>query len=174
MQGNSVSTARSCLPGSAYRKRVSRVGCAACTNRCAMCLNDPLHNGAFRHVLCVATERQKRMERHVRIISRFIFFFRRTKSPECTAEPAFAFGCVIRFSNSTGTPTRAFSILVSVHSTRCSAGNKSILPELHVITEGLWKGFVIIIPRWSGFREQEYLRAFCTRLHPFCTQMHPL
>ena len=38
-------------------------------------------------------------------------------------------------------------------------GNKSILPELRVITEGLLKGFVIINPRWSGFREQEYLRA---------------
>ena len=38
-------------------------------------------------------------------------------------------------------------------------GNKSILPELRVITDGLLKGFVIINPRWSGFQEQEYLRA---------------
>ena len=34
-------------------------------------------------------------------------------------------------------------------------GNKSMLPELRVITEGLLKGYVIINPRWSGFREPE-------------------
>ena len=45
-------------------------------------------------------------------------------------------------------------------------GNKSILPELRVITEGLLKGFVIINPRWSGFREQEYLRASATAYPP--------
>lgn len=38
-------------------------------------------------------------------------------------------------------------------------GNKSMLPELRVITEGLLKGYVIINPRWSGFRENEYIRA---------------
>ena len=38
-------------------------------------------------------------------------------------------------------------------------GNKSILPELRVIPEGLLRGFVIINPRWSGFKEQEYLQA---------------
>ncbi len=38
-------------------------------------------------------------------------------------------------------------------------GNKSILPELKVIPEGLLKGFVIINPRWSGFKEQDYLQA---------------
>ena len=38
-------------------------------------------------------------------------------------------------------------------------GNKSILPELSVIPAGLLKGFVIINPRWSGFKEQDYLQA---------------
>lgn len=38
-------------------------------------------------------------------------------------------------------------------------GNKSILPELRVISEGLLKGFVVINPRWSGFKEQEYYQA---------------
>lgn len=38
-------------------------------------------------------------------------------------------------------------------------GNKSILPELRVITEGLLKGYVIINPTWGGFKDQEYIRA---------------
>ena len=38
-------------------------------------------------------------------------------------------------------------------------GNKSILPELRVIEEGLLKGFVTINPRWSGFKEAEYYQA---------------
>ena len=38
-------------------------------------------------------------------------------------------------------------------------GNKSILPELRVINDGLLKGFVVINPRWGGFKEQEYLQA---------------
>lgn len=38
-------------------------------------------------------------------------------------------------------------------------GNKSILPELRVVSEGLLKGFVVINPRWSGFKEQEYYQA---------------
>jgi len=38
-------------------------------------------------------------------------------------------------------------------------GNKSILPELRVIPNGLLKGYVIINPRWSGFKELEYLKA---------------
>ena len=45
-------------------------------------------------------------------------------------------------------------------------GNKSILPELRVITEGMLKGFVIINPRWSGFKEQEYLRASASAYPP--------
>lgn len=45
-------------------------------------------------------------------------------------------------------------------------GNKSILPELRVITEGMLKGFVIINPRWSGFKEQEYLRASASAYSP--------
>jgi len=38
-------------------------------------------------------------------------------------------------------------------------GNKSILPELRVIDEGIFKGYVIINPRWAGFKEEEYLKA---------------
>lgn len=38
-------------------------------------------------------------------------------------------------------------------------GNKSILPELRVINSGLLAGFVIINPRWSGFKEADYLQA---------------
>lgn len=45
-------------------------------------------------------------------------------------------------------------------------GNKSMLPELRVIPEGLLKGFVIINPRWSGFKEQEYLRASASAYPP--------
>ena len=37
--------------------------------------------------------------------------------------------------------------------------NKSLLPVLQVIPEGLLKGFVIINPRWSGFKEMDYLQA---------------
>ncbi len=35
-------------------------------------------------------------------------------------------------------------------------GNKSILPQPQVITEGLLKGFVVINPTWGGFSEQDY------------------
>lgn len=45
-------------------------------------------------------------------------------------------------------------------------GNKSMLPELRVIKEGLLKGFVIINPRWSGFKEQEYIRASASAYTP--------
>lgn len=38
-------------------------------------------------------------------------------------------------------------------------GNKSILPELRVIDSGILKGFVIINPRWAGFKEAEYFGA---------------
>ncbi len=37
--------------------------------------------------------------------------------------------------------------------------NKSILPELEVISDGLLKGYVIINPRWGSFTEKDYLRA---------------
>ena len=37
--------------------------------------------------------------------------------------------------------------------------NESILPELRVIKEGLLRGYVIINPRWSGFKEEEYRQA---------------
>lgn len=38
-------------------------------------------------------------------------------------------------------------------------GNKGILPEVHVITEGALKSFVSINPRWSGFSTDDYIRA---------------
>ena len=38
-------------------------------------------------------------------------------------------------------------------------GNKSVLPELRVIDSGILKGFVIINPRWGGFKEADYLKA---------------
>ena len=37
--------------------------------------------------------------------------------------------------------------------------NSPILPELSVIKSGLLKGFVTVNPRWSGFKENEYLSA---------------
>ena len=38
-------------------------------------------------------------------------------------------------------------------------GNKSILPALHVISEGLLSGFVSINPRWAGFKVEDYYEA---------------
>ena len=38
-------------------------------------------------------------------------------------------------------------------------GNKSVLPELRVIDSGRLKGFVIINPRWGGFKEADYQKA---------------
>ena len=38
-------------------------------------------------------------------------------------------------------------------------GNKSILPELQVIRDGLLKGYVIINPRWGAFTEENYRTA---------------
>ena len=38
-------------------------------------------------------------------------------------------------------------------------GNKTILPELRVIDSGIFRGFVIVNPRWSGFKEPEYYQA---------------
>ncbi len=38
-------------------------------------------------------------------------------------------------------------------------GNKSILPELRVIDSGLLKGFIIINPRWAGFKLADYYQA---------------
>ncbi len=38
-------------------------------------------------------------------------------------------------------------------------GNKSILPELRVIDNGILTGFVVINPRWAGFKEPEYYQA---------------
>lgn len=38
-------------------------------------------------------------------------------------------------------------------------GNKGILPELKVITEGTLKGFVTVHCKWAGFTAQDYIRA---------------
>lgn len=38
-------------------------------------------------------------------------------------------------------------------------GNKSILPELRVIEDGMLRGFVTINPRWAGFKAEDYLNA---------------
>lgn len=38
-------------------------------------------------------------------------------------------------------------------------GNKSILPEIRVVEEGMLKGFVTINPRWAGFKEGDYYQA---------------
>ena len=40
--------------------------------------------------------------------------------------------------------------------------NKSILPELEVISDGILKGYVIINPRWGSFTENDYLKASAT------------
>ena len=38
-------------------------------------------------------------------------------------------------------------------------GHKGILPELHVITEGVFRGYVAVNPRWSGFKAEDYIKA---------------
>lgn len=40
--------------------------------------------------------------------------------------------------------------------------NKSFLPELEVITDGLLKGYVVINPRWGSFTEDDYIYASST------------
>ena len=37
--------------------------------------------------------------------------------------------------------------------------NKGVLPELRVIDSGFLKGFVVINPRWSGFKAKDYYQA---------------
>ena len=37
--------------------------------------------------------------------------------------------------------------------------NKSVLPELEVITDGILKGYVVINPRWGSFTREDYIRA---------------
>ncbi len=37
--------------------------------------------------------------------------------------------------------------------------NKSILPELEVITDGLLKGYVVVNPRWGSFTKEDYIKA---------------
>lgn len=40
--------------------------------------------------------------------------------------------------------------------TNAKYGNKGILPQLEVVTEGVLKGFVPINPRWAGFKPNDY------------------
>lgn len=49
-------------------------------------------------------------------------------------------------------------------------GNKGFLPELHVITEGVLKGYIPIHPRWAGFKIEDYYEA-CDSVSnsPLCT-----
>ena len=37
--------------------------------------------------------------------------------------------------------------------------NKAFLPELRVVDSGILKGFVVVNPRWAGFKERDYLQA---------------
>ena len=37
--------------------------------------------------------------------------------------------------------------------------NKSFLPELRVMDDGILKGFVTVKPRWAGFKADDYIRA---------------
>ncbi len=43
--------------------------------------------------------------------------------------------------------------------TNAKYGNRSVLPELRVIDSGVLTGFVVINPRWAGFKEPEYYQA---------------
>ena len=38
-------------------------------------------------------------------------------------------------------------------------GNRSFLPELHVVTSGVLRGFISINPRWAGFKAKDYMDA---------------
>lgn len=38
-------------------------------------------------------------------------------------------------------------------------GNKGILPELRVITDGAFRGFVTVHCKWAGFKAEDYMRA---------------
>ena len=46
-----------------------------------------------------------------------------------------------------------------------TSGNTNILPELHVVPDGLLAGYVTINPRWSGFKPKDYLAA-CESIAP--------
>ena len=50
---------------------------------------------------------------------------------------------------------------IAVQRLICNAkyGNKGLLPELKVITEGILRGFVPIHPRWAGFKADDYRAA---------------
>ena len=52
--------------------------------------------------------------------------------------------------------------------------NKSFLPELRVIESGILKGFVVINPRWAGFKEQDYYEAAQSVYEPSNEQSNTL
>ena len=45
-------------------------------------------------------------------------------------------------------------------------GAKGLLPELHVISDGVLKGFVAVNPRWAGFKAPDYNAAYGFRQPP--------
>lgn len=59
----------------------------------------------------------------------------------------------------TGIVTRDDYIAVQQMLDNAKYGNKSILPEIRVVNDGVLKGFVTINPRWSGFKEGDYYQA---------------
>lgn len=46
-------------------------------------------------------------------------------------------------------------------------GNKGFLPYLHVIPDGVLKGFITINPRWAGFSADDYYNAFHTVIEDY-------
>lgn len=52
-------------------------------------------------------------------------------------------------------------------------GNRTLLPELRVIDQGVLKGFVVIHPRWASFKKQEYLEAAQSVYKPCMEEVVP-
>lgn len=46
-------------------------------------------------------------------------------------------------------------------------GNKGFLPYLHVMPEGILKGFITVNPRWAGFSADDYYNAFHTIIEDY-------
>ena len=65
----------------------------------------------------------------------------------------------IYYGHHEGIVTRDDFIAVQRMIANAKYGNKSFLPELRVIESGFFKGFVVVNPRWSGFKEAEYYQA---------------
>lgn len=39
-------------------------------------------------------------------------------------------------------------------------GNKGVFPKMQILTTGVLRGFVVVHPRWAGFRADDYVKAF--------------